>query len=72
MSDLPYKTKTLLVFEGFPCPIDFLNRITPSNMSSFVREQHKCNALSFLAFITHSMVVDNVGDDCPVFDDKGR
>ncbi|CAK5279956.1 unnamed protein product [Mycena citricolor] len=32
--------------------IDFLNRITPSNMNSYVKEQHKYN----------------VGDDCPVFD----
>ncbi|KAA1468553.1 histone deacetylase complex catalytic component RPD3 [Dentipellis sp. KUC8613] len=32
--------------------VDFLSRITPSNMNSFVKEQHKCN----------------VGDDCPVFD----
>ncbi|KDQ54753.1 hypothetical protein JAAARDRAFT_208983 [Jaapia argillacea MUCL 33604] len=32
--------------------IDFLSRITPSNMSSYVKEQYKYN----------------VGDDCPVFD----
>ncbi|KAF9459456.1 histone deacetylase Hda1 [Collybia nuda] len=32
--------------------VDFLSRITPSNMNSFVKEQHKYN----------------VGDDCPVFD----
>ncbi|KAF8078336.1 histone deacetylase complex, catalytic component RPD3 [Lyophyllum atratum] len=32
--------------------IDFLSRITPSNMNSFLKEQHKYN----------------VGDDCPVFD----
>ncbi|KAI0322277.1 histone deacetylase complex catalytic component RPD3 [Amylostereum chailletii] len=32
--------------------VDFLSRITPSNMNSFLKEQHKCN----------------VGDDCPVFD----
>ncbi|TFY82069.1 hypothetical protein EWM64_g1941 [Hericium alpestre] len=32
--------------------VDFLARITPSNMGSFIKEQHKCN----------------VGDDCPVFD----
>ncbi|KAJ2920354.1 hypothetical protein MD484_g99, partial [Candolleomyces efflorescens] len=32
--------------------VDFLNKITPSNMNSFVKEQHKYN----------------VGDDCPVFD----
>ncbi|KAG6832241.1 hypothetical protein H0H92_004206 [Tricholoma furcatifolium] len=32
--------------------IDFLSRITPNNMSSFIKEQHKYN----------------VGDDCPVFD----
>ncbi|KAJ7597625.1 histone deacetylase complex, catalytic component RPD3 [Mycena floridula] len=32
--------------------VEFLNRITPSNMNSFVKEQHKYN----------------VGDDCPVFD----
>ncbi|PPQ90414.1 hypothetical protein CVT25_014932 [Psilocybe cyanescens] len=32
--------------------VEFLSRITPSNMNSFVKEQHKYN----------------VGDDCPVFD----
>lgn len=32
--------------------VDFLSRITPVNMNSFVKEQHKYN----------------VGDDCPVFD----
>ncbi|KZT19380.1 histone deacetylase [Neolentinus lepideus HHB14362 ss-1] len=32
--------------------IDFLSRITPSNMGSYVKEQYKYN----------------VGDDCPVFD----
>ncbi|KAJ7630628.1 histone deacetylase complex, catalytic component RPD3 [Roridomyces roridus] len=32
--------------------VEFLNRITPSNMNSYVKEQHKYN----------------VGDDCPVFD----
>lgn len=32
--------------------VKFLKRVTPSNMSSFVKEQHKYN----------------VGDDCPVFD----
>ncbi|KAJ8084300.1 histone deacetylase [Marasmius tenuissimus] len=32
--------------------VDFLARISPSNMNSFVREQHKYN----------------VGDDCPVFE----
>ncbi|KIJ68655.1 hypothetical protein HYDPIDRAFT_106887 [Hydnomerulius pinastri MD-312] len=32
--------------------VDFLSRITPSNMNSYIKEQHKYN----------------VGDDCPVFD----
>ncbi|KAF5368587.1 hypothetical protein D9758_002339 [Tetrapyrgos nigripes] len=32
--------------------VEFLGRISPSNMNSFLREQHKYN----------------VGDDCPVFD----
>ncbi|KAI0823012.1 histone deacetylase [Trametes gibbosa] len=32
--------------------VDFLSKITPVNMNSFIKEQHKCN----------------VGDDCPVFD----
>ncbi|KAI5124444.1 hypothetical protein M0805_008328 [Coniferiporia weirii] len=32
--------------------VKFLKRVTPANMSSFVKEQHKYN----------------VGDDCPVFD----
>ncbi|KAK7064506.1 histone deacetylase complex, catalytic component RPD3 [Favolaschia claudopus] len=32
--------------------VEFLNRINPSNMNSYIKEQHKYN----------------VGDDCPVFD----
>ncbi|KAI0935961.1 hypothetical protein AcW1_000332 [Taiwanofungus camphoratus] len=32
--------------------VEFLSRITPTNMNSFIKEQHKYN----------------VGDDCPVFD----
>ncbi|EGO02699.1 hypothetical protein SERLA73DRAFT_176038 [Serpula lacrymans var. lacrymans S7.3] len=32
--------------------VEFLSRITPSNMNSYIKEQHKYN----------------VGDDCPVFD----
>ncbi|KAH7914500.1 histone deacetylase complex catalytic component RPD3 [Hygrophoropsis aurantiaca] len=32
--------------------VDFLSRITPSNMNTYIKEQHKYN----------------VGDDCPVFD----
>ncbi|KAI5991572.1 histone deacetylase complex catalytic component RPD3 [Pisolithus albus] len=32
--------------------VDFLSRITPSNMNQYIKEQHKYN----------------VGDDCPVFD----
>ncbi|KAJ7456669.1 histone deacetylase complex, catalytic component RPD3 [Mycena latifolia] len=32
--------------------VEFLNRITPHNMNSYIKEQHKYN----------------VGDDCPVFD----
>ncbi|KAF7306643.1 Histone deacetylase [Mycena indigotica] len=32
--------------------IEFLNKITPTNMNSYIKEQHKYN----------------VGDDCPVFD----
>ncbi|KAF9243881.1 histone deacetylase complex, catalytic component RPD3 [Melanogaster broomeanus] len=33
--------------------VDFLSRITPSNMNSYIKEQHKC---------------EQCGDDCPVFD----
>ncbi|KAF9647520.1 histone deacetylase [Thelephora ganbajun] len=32
--------------------VEFLARVTPGNMNSYIKEQHKCN----------------VGDDCPVFD----
>jgi histone deacetylase 1/2 len=52
--------------------VDFLSRITPSNMNSFVKEQHKCEEIRPLLFrqrVAHvSDVPDNVGDDCPVFD----
>jgi histone deacetylase 1/2 len=53
--------------------VDFLNRVTPSNMGSFVKEQHKCQFLIsffFCAVRTNATTVfaDNVGDDCPVFD----
>jgi histone deacetylase 1/2 len=29
--------------------VDFLSRITPSNMNSFVKEQHKCFFISGLS-----------------------
>jgi acetoin utilization deacetylase AcuC-like enzyme len=50
--------------------IDFLARITPSNMNLFIRDQHKCKIYRFqiqLAIILQ-MLTDNVGDDCPIFD----
>ena len=49
--------------------VDFLSRITPSNMSSFVKEQYKClYCILFLTYSDQSVLADNVGDDCPVFD----
>lgn len=49
--------------------VEFLNRITPSNMNSYVKEQHKCEQLRFFpACLVNFLVADNVGDDCPVFD----
>jgi histone deacetylase 1/2 len=51
--------------------VDFLSRVSPSNMNSFVKEQHKCSSY-FLFHLLNTFIYihreDNVGDDCPVFD----
>ena len=54
--------------------VKFLKRVTPSNMSSFVKEQHKCKEVHLVLVysVTEKLIqlrrIDNVGDDCPVFD----
>lgn len=53
--------------------VEFLSRITPSNMNSYVKEQHKCKSgILFLVILYQfrwcNRDIDNVGDDCPVFD----
>jgi histone deacetylase 1/2 len=59
--------------------VDFLSRVTPTNMNSYIKEQHKCKStLLYLSFLTDNIhcyvsafafdYTDNVGDDCPVFD----
>jgi len=49
--------------------VEFLARVTPGNMNSYIKEQHKCvyfGLLQLFSLVTH--VTGNVGDDCPVFD----
>lgn len=51
--------------------VEFLSRITPSNMGNYTKEQHKCLctfAIPSLQLLKHALTPDNVGDDCPVFD----
>lgn len=48
--------------------VDFLSRITPVNMNSFIKEQHKCTFNNFAIMLILTKCPDNVGDDCPVFD----
>lgn len=50
--------------------VDFLNKISPSNMNSFIKEQHKCEGCPRLyrKLLLTRPLEDNVGDDCPVFD----
>lgn len=51
--------------------VDFLNKINPSNMNSFIKEQHKCECPNRYQDYTRLMphhCADNVGEDCPVFD----
>lgn len=53
--------------------VDFLSRITPSNMNSYIKEQHKCKykmaVFKLTRFYSNFLdAIDNVGDDCPVFD----
>jgi len=49
--------------------VEFLARVTPGNMNSYIKEQHKCAhcVLSQLFSLT-VYAPGNVGDDCPVFD----
>ena len=49
--------------------VEFLARVTPGNMNSYIKEQHKCTCFG-LTWPFSLMVHDtgNVGDDCPVFD----
>lgn len=48
--------------------VDFLSRITPTNMNSYSKEQHKCISTFLIVFTLLTSSLDNVGDDCPVFD----
>lgn len=52
--------------------VEFLNKITPNNMNQFVKEQLKCKVIFIVAKAPANRIVarrlDNVGDDCPVFD----
>lgn len=49
--------------------VEFLSKITPSNMNSFIKEQHKCQSCACIAILQLTQLrIDNVGDDCPVFD----
>jgi len=47
--------------------VDFLHRINPENAQQFAKEQVKCK-LSVTQVLKSSLRLDNVGDDCPVFD----
>ena len=50
--------------------VDFLARVTPANMNSYIKEQHKCTRTNsyIRPFSIIACVLGNVGDDCPVFD----
>ena len=51
--------------------IDLINRINPTNMNTYVREQLKCESAlvsTRLHQLKPRLTSDNVGDDCPVFD----
>lgn len=50
--------------------VEFLNKITPANMNQFMKEQLRCKLLPLHPQppIDRWFVIDNVGDDCPVFD----
>ncbi|KAI0757259.1 histone deacetylase [Daedaleopsis nitida] len=53
--------------------VEFLSKISPSNMNSFIKEQHKCTVLTIrtIILVVEDILIsfsDNVGDDCPVFD----
>ena len=49
--------------------VEFLARVTPGNMNSYIKEQHKCVRCGLLyLFSLTTRAPGNVGDDCPVFD----
>ena len=49
--------------------VEFLARVTPGNMNSYIKEQHKCAYFGLLQlFSPVTRATGNVGDDCPVFD----
>jgi histone deacetylase 1/2 len=49
--------------------VEFLNKITPMNMGNFMKEQLKCLFADCKSLNASSRTsLDNVGDDCPVFD----
>ena len=49
--------------------VEFLARVTPGNMNSYIKEQHKCARCGLLyLFSLTTRAPGNVGDDCPVFD----
>ena len=51
--------------------VEFLARVTPGNMNSYIKEQHKCVHFTFhcaLMLMLITCTSGNVGDDCPVFD----
>ena len=48
--------------------VEFLNRVTPNNMHQYMKEQLKCAFLFALHPHRAHDRIDNVGDDCPVFD----
>jgi len=49
--------------------VEFLARVTPGNMNSYIKEQHKCAYFDLLQpFSPVIWTPGNVGDDCPVFD----
>lgn len=37
--------------------VKFLKRVTPANMTSFVKEQHKCNSINKLLYASSDHVV---------------
>ena len=49
--------------------VEFLARVTPGNMNSYIKEQHKCAHCVLVQMFSLTVCAPgNVGDDCPVFD----